>query len=67
MKCPNCNHEFKYPGRKRKLSDEQIETAREMRRKGEKVTYIAFRLDCSPALISSVTRDISKKRVKCGS
>lgn len=64
MNCPNCGHEIKAFTRKRKLSAEQVETARQMRRDEEKVTYIAFKLECSPALISKLTRDISKKRVK---
>lgn len=66
MKCPNCGHEFLSHKRKRKLSAEQVETARQMRRDKQKVTYIAFKLDCSASLISKVTRDISSKRVKNG-
>lgn len=66
MRCPNCGYEVKGPARKRKLSAAQVATARQMRQDKEKVTYIAFRLNCSPALISSVTRDLSPKRVKNG-
>lgn len=65
INCPSCGHTFLIP-RKRKLTPEQVEQARQMRREGEKLIYIASVLKCSSSLVWKVTNDASKKRVRSG-